>query len=126
MECCTGKEGCELTSAEELYTGDSLLRIFPVSGSWGPAEGEMSQEEDLKIQRKKVKEWEQKVRFDRKVPVRSLYEVAPSDPSDFVGHFLPVLWAADVLDDRVRKDHIEGIVFEMVKITGISRHGLDI
>jgi hypothetical protein len=47
------------------------------------------------------------VGLDRKIPIRGLSAVAPTDPAHFARHPLLILEAPNVLDDGVRKHDVK-------------------
>jgi hypothetical protein len=60
------------------------------------------------------------MRFDREAATRGLNVVAPGNAPSFGGHSSLIFQAPKVLDDRVGKDNIKGLVSEVDEVAGIT------
>ncbi len=90
-----------------------------------PTQVEVIQQPGPRLQRQPLEAGKQEVGFDGKVVVGCLQEVASADALDLTRHTPLAVQVANVFDDRIREDDVEGVGGERRQVGGVADHALE-
>jgi hypothetical protein len=123
MDLRVREESAKARQPDEAHGAGGVLRRLAIRDPSAPGEGQLLQQPSAQGDREELEEREQEVRLDRKVEVRGLHEVAPSDALYLPRHRLLPGVVSHVLDHGVREDDVELAVRERVHAAGVARQG---
>ena len=114
------EQPCHFSTAEQLDFLHLLPGGGPGSGTFEVPQVKIAGQEDSARLGQKLKAREYPMGFDGEPVIRGLDEMVGGNTLRFLGHFLLVLEAEKVLDDRVGKGNIKSFVRKRRQVCGIT------